>query len=69
VALALKKDVHFKIDEKKRKVEFFPERVEKEVHIPLELKTMGKGKWEHYVEHSLRAIHLLKRDRDYILQE
>ena len=71
VAAGLEKGRHFKIDEKKKKVEFFPEKVEKEIHLPVELKTMGKSKakWDNYVEQSLRAIHLLKRDRDYIIKE
>jgi preprotein translocase subunit SecA len=71
VAEGLEKEVHFKIDEKKKKVEFFPEKVEKDIHLPVELKTMGKGKgkWDNYVEQSLRAIHLLKKDRDYIIKD
>jgi preprotein translocase subunit SecA len=71
VAEGLEKGTHFKIDEKKKRVEFFPEKVEKDIYLPLELKTMGKGKgkWENYVEQSLRAIHLLKKDRDYIIKD
>jgi preprotein translocase subunit SecA len=71
VAEGLEKGVHFKIDEKKKKVEFFPEKAEKDIRLPLELKTMGKGKgtWDNYVEQSLRAIHLMKKDRDYIIKD
>lgn len=69
IAERLGKDHHFKIDEKKGKVEFYPEKVEQEVALPLELKTMGKEKWENYVEQSLRTIHLLKKDRDYLVKD
>ena len=69
IAERLGKDIHFKIDEKKGKVEFYPEKVEQEALLPLELKTMGKEKWENYVEQSLRAIHLLKKDRDYLVKD
>ena len=67
----LEKGMHFKIDEKKKKVELFPDKIEKAIQIPVELKTMGigKGKWDNYVEHSLRAIHLLKKDRDYLVKD
>jgi preprotein translocase subunit SecA len=71
VAENLEKGTYFKIDEKKRKVELYPDKVEKDIQLPVELKTMGKGKgkWENYVEHSLRAIHLLKKDRDYLVKD
>jgi len=69
IAERLERDAHFKIDEKRGKVEFFPQKVEQEVPLPLELKTMGKEKWENYVEQSLRAIHLLKKDRDYLVKD
>jgi len=68
VAVGLERGVHFKIDEKKRRVTLSPEKVEVE-NLPIELKTMGKEKWENYVEHSLRAVHLLKKDRDYLIKE
>lgn len=67
-ACALEREVHFKIDEKKRKIEFFRHKVDLD-RLPVELKTMGKGKWENYVEHSLRAIHVLQKDRDYLVKE
>jgi preprotein translocase subunit SecA len=71
VAGILEKGMHFKIDEKKKKVELYPDKIEKAIQIPVELKTMGmgKGKWNNYVEHSLRAIHLLKKDRDYLVKD
>ena len=70
VAGRLEKEVHFKVDEKRRKIEFHPEKVDPD-RLPLELKTMGKGKgkWENYVEHSLRSIYLLEKDRDYLVKE
>lgn len=69
VAGKLEKGVHFKVDEKKRNVELQPEKVEQEITLPVELKTMGKGKWEDYVEQSLRAIHVLQGDRDYLVKD
>ncbi|MEM3112521.1 MAG: helicase-related protein [Candidatus Anstonellales archaeon] len=71
LAKRLEKGEHFKIDEKKRKVEFFPDKVERDFILPIELKGLGRGKggWENYVEQSLRALHLLKKDRDYIIQD
>lgn len=68
IAAGLEKDVHFKIDEKKRRVQLFPEKVEP-LGLPVEIKTMGKEKWEDYVEHSLRAIYLLEKDRDYLMKD
>ncbi|MEM4720717.1 MAG: helicase-related protein [Candidatus Methanomethylicaceae archaeon] len=71
LAKRLEKGEHFKIDERKRKVEFFPDKVERDFILPIELKGLGRGKggWENYVEQSLRALHLLKKDRDYIIQD
>ncbi|MGB9628834.1 MAG: helicase-related protein, partial [Thermodesulfobacteriota bacterium] len=71
LAISLEKGVHFKIDEKRKRVEFFPDKVERDFTLPIELKGLGRGKggWESYVEQSLRAIHLLKKDRDYIIRE
>lgn len=71
VATGLARGVHFKLDERKKKVDLLPDRVERDFDLPIELKRLGKGKkgWENYVEQSLRAIYLLKKDRDYIIRE
>jgi len=68
-ARGLTRDVHFSIDEKKKRVEIFPEKIERDVELPAELKRLGKEQWKSYVMESLRALWVLEKDRDYILQE
>jgi preprotein translocase subunit SecA len=69
VAMGLEKKIHFKIDEKKRRVELFLEKLEQDRELPVELKSKGKERVGNYLEQSLRAIHLLKRDRDYLVKD
>jgi preprotein translocase subunit SecA len=69
VAGMVKRDVHFKIDDKRRKVEFFADKTAQEIPLPVELKTRGKEGWEKYVEQSLMAIYVLQKDRDYLVKE
>lgn len=69
VAMELEKKIHFKIDEKKRRVELFFEKVEQDKELPLDLKSKGEEKRRNYVEQALRAIHLLQKDRDYLIKD
>ncbi len=66
-ACGLTEGVHFSLDEKKRHVEIFPEKIEEDISLPFELLELGEKKWENYIRESLRALHVLEKDREYLV--
>ncbi len=70
VARRLKAGVHFEIKEKERMAHLTDEgteQVEKLLNID-SLYTDKNMEWPHYIEQALRAHHLFKNDRDYIVK-
>ncbi len=70
VARHLKAGVHFEIKEKERMAHLTDEgteQVEKLLNID-SLYTDKNMEWPHYIEQALRAHHLFKNDRDYIVK-
>ena len=70
IARALKRDLHFEIKEKERTCHLTDEGVrEAEKIAGLEsFYTPGNMEWPHLIDNSLKAHHLYKRDRDYVVQ-
>jgi preprotein translocase subunit SecA len=71
IARHLKRDKHFQIKEKERQAHLTDEGIE-EVERQLGVSSMYTGSnmdWPHFIEQSLRAHHLFRRDRDYIVKE
>ena len=70
IARALKRDVHFEIKEKERTCHMNDEGVrEAEKVAGLEsFYTPGNMEWPHLIDNALKAHHLYKRDRDYVVQ-
>ncbi len=66
-ALRLTKGVHFSLDEKKRSVEVFQEKIEEDGMLPYELVELGEDRWKSYIRSSLRALHVLEKDREYLV--
>lgn len=70
VAKRLKAGKHFEIKEKERMVHLTEEGIE-EVEKLLNVDSIYTDKnmeWPHYIEQSLRAHHLFKNDKDYIVK-
>jgi preprotein translocase subunit SecA len=69
IARALKKDVHFEIKEKERTCHMNDEGVREAERVAgLEsFYTPGNMEWPHLIDNSLKAHHLYKRDRDYVV--
>lgn len=70
VARRLKAGVHFEIKEKERMAHLTDEgteQVEKLLNID-SLYTDKNMEWPHYIEQALRAHHLFKNDKDYIVK-
>jgi len=70
IARRLKKGVHFEIKEKENAAHLTEEGIER-VEKELGVGSIYAGRnvdWPHYIEQALRARHLYKRDRDYIVK-
>ena len=70
IARRLKAAKHFEIKEKERAAHLSEEGVE-EVEKQLNVDSLYTGtnmEWPHYIEQALRAHHLFKNDRDYIVK-
>ena len=71
IARRLKKDAHFEIKEKEKQTHLTDAGIE-EVENQLGVGSIYAEKnmeWPHFIEQSLRAHHLFKRDTDYILKD
>ncbi|MEK6622884.1 MAG: preprotein translocase subunit SecA, partial [Planctomycetota bacterium] len=71
VAGQLKAGKHFEVKEKERAAhltEEGTEEVERQLNVD-SLYTGANMEWPHYIEQALRAHHLFKKDRDYIVQD
>ncbi len=70
IARLLKRDVHFEVKEKERTCHLTDEGVrEAEKIAGLEsFYTPGNMEWPHLIDNSLKAHHLYRRDRDYVVQ-
>ena len=70
IARLLKRDVHFEVKEKERTCHLNDEGVrEAEKIAGLEsFYTPGNMEWPHLIDNSLKAHHLYKLDRDYVVQ-
>ena len=66
-ACALTEGIHFSLDEKKRRVDIFPEKIDEDGKLPLELIELGEDRWENYIRESLRALHVMEKDREYLV--
>ena len=70
IARRMKVGKHFEIKEKERMVHLNEEGIE-EVEKQLNVDSLYTGtnmEWPHYIEQSLRAHHMFKNDRDYIVK-
>ena len=70
IARQLKRDLHFEVKEKERTCHLNDEGVrEAEKIAGLEsFYTPGNMEWPHLIDNALKAHHLYKRDRDYVVQ-
>ncbi len=70
VVAQLKEGVHFNIDEKMRVVTLTEEGINKveEILGVKNLYTKDWSKYLHYLEQSLKAFYLFKKDRDYVVK-
>jgi preprotein translocase subunit SecA len=70
IARTLKRDLHFEVKEKERTCHLTDEGVrEAEKVAGLEsFYTPGNMEWPHLIDNALKAHHLYKRDRDYVVQ-
>jgi len=70
IARMLRRDVHFEVKEKERTCHLNDEGVrEAEKIAGLEsFYTPGNMEWPHLIDNALKAHHLYKRDRDYVVQ-
>jgi preprotein translocase subunit SecA len=70
IARALKRDLHFEVKEKERTCHLTDDGVREAEQIAgLEsFYTPGNMEWPHLIDNSLKAHHLYKRDRDYVVQ-
>src|SRR5438876_1972452 len=70
IARLLKKDLHFEVKEKERTCHLNDDGVREAEQIAgLEsFYTPGNMEWPHLIDNSLKAHHLYKRDRDYVVQ-
>jgi preprotein translocase subunit SecA len=70
IARQLRRDIHFEVKEKERTCHLTDEGVrEAEKIAGLEsFYTPGNMEWPHLIDNSLKAHHLYRRDRDYVVQ-
>ncbi|MEE9585121.1 MAG: preprotein translocase subunit SecA, partial [Candidatus Brocadiales bacterium] len=71
VARRLKKDKHFEVKEKEKQAHLNDagiEEVESQLGVG-SIYTEKNMEWPHFIEQSLRAHHLFKRDTDYIVKD
>ena len=70
IARLLKRDVHFEVKEKERTCHLNDDGIrEAEKIAGLEsFYTPGNMEWPHLIDNALKAHHLYKRDRDYVVQ-
>ncbi len=70
IARQLKRDVHFEVKEKERTCHLNDDGVrEAEKIAGLEsFYTPGNMEWPHLIDNALKAHHLYRRDRDYVVQ-
>ncbi|MBA4031049.1 MAG: preprotein translocase subunit SecA, partial [Planctomyces sp.] len=70
VALQLKRDIHFEVKEKEHTCHLSDEgiRYAEELAGVESFYTAGNMEWPHLIDNSLRAIHLYKRDVNYIVE-
>ncbi|WP_165227213.1 preprotein translocase subunit SecA [Aquisphaera insulae] len=70
IARLLRRDVHFEVKEKERTCHLNDEGIrEAEKIAGLEsFYTPGNMEWPHLIDNSLKAHHLYRRDRDYVVQ-
>jgi len=70
IARLLRRDVHFEVKEKERTCHLTDEGVRDAERIAgLEsFYTPGNMEWPHLIDNALKAHHLYKRDRDYVVQ-
>lgn len=71
IARLLKVDKDFELKEKEKTVHLNESgimEVEKQLNVP-SIYTGSYMDWPHYIEQSLRAHHLFKKDRDYIIKD
>ncbi|MFN3467333.1 MAG: preprotein translocase subunit SecA, partial [Candidatus Brocadiales bacterium] len=71
IARRLKRDKHFEIKEKEKQAHLLDEGIaEVEHQLGIESMYTGTGMdWPHFIEQSLRAHHLFKLDKDYIVKD
>jgi len=70
IARLLRRDVHFEVKEKERTCHLTDEGVREAENVAgLEsFYTPGNMEWPHLIDNSLKAHHLYRRDRDYVVQ-
>ena len=70
IARLLKRDVHFEVKEKERTSHLTDDGVREAERIAgiESFYTPGNMEWPHLIDNSLKAHHLYKRDRDYVVQ-
>jgi len=70
IARSLKRDLHFEVKEKERTCHLTDEGVREAENLAgLEsFYTPGNMEWPHLIDNSLKAHHLYKLDRDYVVQ-
>jgi preprotein translocase subunit SecA len=70
IARSLRRELHFEVKEKERTCHLTDEGVREAEHIAgLEsFYTPGNMEWPHLIDNALKAHHLYKRDRDYVVQ-
>ena len=70
IARQMKRDIHFEVKEKERTCHLNDDGVrEAEKVAGLEsFYTPGNMEWPHLIDNALKAHHLYKRDRDYVVQ-
>ncbi|ODA36353.1 preprotein translocase subunit SecA [Planctopirus hydrillae] len=70
IGLQLKRDIHFEVKEKEHTCHLTDEgiRYAEELAGVESFYTAGNMEWPHLIDNSLRAIHLYKRDVNYIVE-
>jgi preprotein translocase subunit SecA len=70
IARLLKRDLHFEVKEKERTCHLNDEGIREAERIAgLEsFYTPGNMEWPHLIDNALKAHHLYRRDRDYVVQ-
>ena len=69
IARLLKRDVHFEVKEKERTCHLNDDGVREAEQIAgiESFYTPGNMEWPHLIDNALKAHHLYKRDRDYVV--